>query len=176
MILLTGYGPFAEHATNPSAELVRAAHGLSVHGHRIVARVLWVRWDAAVAAAIDEAMRLRPALMLGFGLAADRDRVTVEAVGRRVRTGADVMGRWPTPIPAGPDVPATADVGRLAAALGGAVSQDAGTYLCNAWATEVVAAVPCPAAFVHLPPEGLAVGRLLDALDAFLRPTLTPGS
>jgi pyroglutamyl-peptidase len=176
VILLTGFGPFAHHASNPSADLVRAAHGLSVRGHRIVGRVLWVRWDAAVPAALDEALRLRPALMVGFGLAADRDRVTVEAVGRRARAGADVEGRWPTPVQDGPDVPATADVERLAAALGGAVSHDAGTYLCNAWATEVVAAVPCPAAFVHLPPEGLAVGRLLGALDGFLGPTLTRAS
>lgn len=168
MILVTGYGPFAQHATNPSAELVRAVHGLAVRGHTIVGRVLPVLWDTATHAAIDEARRLRPALVLGFGLAADRDRVTVEAIGRRARAGADVAGREPPPVAAGPDVPATLDVVALAAALGGDVSHDAGVYLCNAWATEVVAAAPCPAAFVHLPPAGLEVERLLAALDPVL--------
>ncbi len=167
MIRLTGFGPFRDVVDNPSSRLVLALAGRSIAGHRVEARVLPVRWRDG----LDGALRGdTPALLIGFGVATRRTRVAVEALGTPHREGTDVDGALPSPsrVQAGDHVPATLDVSQLAAGLDADVSQDAGTYLCNAWAHDVVAQAPCPAAFVHIPPAGLAPERLASALATLL--------
>lgn len=154
MIRLTGFGPFGAVRDNPSAALVRALAGRTIAGHRVEVHVLPVRWrgglDRALACAPSDPV---PVLLLGFGVATTRTGIEVEAAGIRAREGLDADGQPPPPAPDGPDrVDATIDVARLARCLDAGVSHDAGTYLCNAWAFEVVARAPCPAAFVHIPP------------------------
>ena len=165
MILLTGYGPFGDVHDNPSARLVRAVHGLSAAGHRLHALVLPVSWAHGPAAAVSAARALKPALIVGFGVATTRSEVQVEALGTGQRDGADVDGKAPPESDAS-TVTATVDVAALARALDAGVSQDAGRFLCNAWIAQVTPNVACPAVFVHVPPEGLAPDRLLRALDA----------
>jgi pyroglutamyl-peptidase len=171
VILLTGFGPFGDVVDNPSARLVRAVHGLVGGGHRLQALVLPVQWGEATRRTVRAARELGPALVLGFGVATRRAVVEVEALGRPARSGLDVLGR-PPPVPDddgddGDDRPATVDVDRLVTALGAGRSDDAGAYLCNAWLHEVTAALSCPTGFVHVPPDGLAPGRLIAALDAY---------
>ena len=165
MILLTGYGPFGDVQDNPSARLVRAVHGLSAAGHRLHALVLPVSWAHGPAAVVSAARALKPALILGFGVATTRTEVRVEALGTGVRDGADADGKA-APASDASIVSATVDVAAFAAALSAGVSQDAGKFLCNAWIAEVTPNVTCPAVFVHVPPEGMAPDRLLRALDA----------
>lgn len=166
MILLTGYGPFGDVHDNPSAALVRAVHGLCADGHRLHAMVLPVSWVHGPASVIREAAVLRPALVVGFGVATLRTRVEVEAIGTGAAEGADTTGQPPPPS-TDLSVHATVDVPALAAALDAGVSHDAGRFLCNAWIAQVTPAVRCPAVFVHIPPSGLAPERLLRALDSW---------
>lgn len=165
MILLTGYGPFGDVHDNPSARLVRAVHGLSAAGHRLHALVLPVSWAQGPSAVVSAVRALRPAVLVGFGVATTRSQVQVEAIGTGLREGVDVDGKPPPPADLS-TVSATVDVARLAQALDAGVSQDAGRFLCNAWIAEVTPNVPCPAVFVHIPPDGMAPSRLLRVLDA----------
>lgn len=165
MIRLTGFGPFGDVADNPSSALVLAVAGRVVAGHRIESRVLPVRWRGG----LDGALRgATPILLLGFGVAVDRLAVTVETLGTAQRRKADALGQPPVPASFDHPVPSTVDVARLCEAFGATPSDDAGTYLCNAWAHTVVSHAPCPAAFVHLPPDGMAPDHLLRGLRAYL--------
>lgn len=169
MILLTGFGAFRDVDDNPSARLVRALHGTAIAGHRVEARVLDVRWGDAVRATLDAVAELQPALVLGFGVATNRDRVEVERWGHGAKEGADVDGREGDGGDRDDVVEATVDVDRLATCLGAGVSEDAGAYLCNAWAHDVVGALDVPAAFVHVPPGGAEPADVARALAAYLR-------
>ncbi len=61
------------------------------------------------------------------------------------------------------------DVERLAAALGAGVSTDAGRYVCNAWLYQVAAALPDRlVGFVHVPPAGVELARLLAGVASLL--------
>lgn len=173
MIRLTGFGPFGEVQANPSERLVRAFAGRQVAGHPVEVRVLPVRWRDG----LDDALRgPAPSLLLGFGVAVDRPGVQVERWGTPVREGRDIDHQLPGPAPHPDPVQATVDLARLAAALDAEISDDAGTFLCNAWAHQVVSRAPCPAVFVHLPAAGLHPDRLLRGLRAYLSGKSSPGS
>lgn len=170
MILLTGFGPFLAVHTNPSATLVRALHGRDVEGHRIVSAVLPVSFTRGPARAVALARLLRPRLMLGFGVATGRTAAMVERVAVNRAEGRDVDRAQPTQlVPDGGPLRDDAVAPGLAAALALPLSDDAGLYVCNAWLYHALAAAPCPAAFVHIPSEGLPPDRVLSGLGAWVR-------
>jgi len=168
--LVTGFEAFLTVERNPTEALVRALDGREVLGVPIVGVVLPVTYAEGPAGAIAAARDVHARLVLGFGVARGRDQVYVEQIGRR--TGG------PTPDNAGCAVPdlgegpfevaATLDADALAADLGGRVSTDAGGYVCNAWAWSVPQALDVPAAFVHVPPSGVAPELVLAALTRWL--------
>lgn len=169
MILLTGFGPFRDVVDNPSAALVRAMDGRVVAGHRVVGLVLPVRYGVAPRLTALRAAALDPVLVVGFGVATQRDGVEVETVAHGRCEGEDVAGFVPPVDPIGPaSVDATLDTARLAALLGAGLSQDAGAYVCNRWLYDVPRAVAAPAGFVHLPPAGLDPDLLGEALTHYL--------
>jgi pyroglutamyl-peptidase len=142
-ILLTGYGPFGDHETNPSARVARALDGETIAGASVVGRAIPVVFDEAlprVRALIDDH---DPAAVVSTGLMPERSVLTVERVGINVRDCDDVPdndGQTPTDDPVHADGPdayfATLPVKRLVAASRDAgvparVSNTAGTHLCN---------------------------------------------
>lgn len=169
MILVTGFGPFQDVQANPSESLARAVHGRVVAGHRVVGAVLPVAWDAIPWRVEAWALRLRPALVVGTGVARGRSRVAVETCARPVATGRDVRGVEGRGALGDASRGPTLDAATLATALDADLSDDAGTYLCNAWLFEVPPRVRAPAAFVHLPDQDLPPERLLAALGVLLR-------
>ena len=177
-ILVTGFGPFLDVDDNPSAALARAGDGRHVREVPIVGRVLPVSYRRGPAAAIALAESLAPRFILGFGVARARSGVTVERFGRRALGGTpDVDGDAPPALDGGPEiVGATLDAARVAALLGGGLSDDAGGYVCNAWAFEVPRRCACPAVFVHIPPAGLAPEALLGALAVLLDDPQSPAA
>lgn len=169
-ILVTGFGAFLNVSDNPSARLARQVHGCFVADSIVVGQVLPVTYRGGPGQAVRLARALDARLVVGLGVARSRDGVEVERVGTRACQGTpDVEGLSCTDLGPGPDrVEATLDVERLASALGARVSENAGGYVCNAWAWRVPLELDVPAAFVHIPPEGLAADRLIQGLADLL--------
>lgn len=175
-VLVTGFGPFPGVDDNPTAALARAVDGVRLGDAELVGRVLPVAWRRGPEEAIRLARELDAGLVLGLGVAANRDRVCVEVVGVRVDSGRPDVDGATEPGLDGPDrVRSTIEVGRLAAALGAVLSDDAGGYVCNAWLYRVASALTVPVGFVHVPAAGLPPDLLLDGLRALLaRPGAPP--
>ena len=56
----------------------------------------------------------------------------------------------------------------LAAALGVTISDDAGAYVCNAWLYGVLGGTTLPAAFLHLPDQGMDPDALLRGIAVWI--------
>lgn len=169
-VLVTGFGPFKAVHDNPTARTARAVDGRVIDGRMIVGHVLPVTYADGPELAIRLARALDAELVIGLGVSGRIDRVEVETVGRRRTDGSeDNDGRvavWPQDGPA--EVPATVDAQTLADALGAALSDDAGAFVCNRWAWRVPQALTVPAVFVHVPPAGLPADRLVRGIEALL--------
>lgn len=79
-LLLTGFGPFGKHKTNPSQDLVLRLHGSSVANYNIVGRVLPVSYNKAGVQLIDFIEVEKPDAIICLGLAANRTKVTPELI------------------------------------------------------------------------------------------------
>lgn len=142
-LLLTGFTPFAGADVNESWEAVRrAAAPLRSDGLTVETLELPVEFGRAgdlLAAAV---RRHRPRLVIAIGLAAGREGITPERVAVNVRDARipDNAGASPVDEPVAADgpvgyfstLPLKAMVAALAAdGIPAAVSQTAGTYVCN---------------------------------------------
>lgn len=142
-VLLTGFAPFDGAATNESWEAVReAVPALVARGVDAEAVELPVEFGTA-SERLEEAVRgLRPRLVVAVGLAAGRTAITPERVAINIRDARipDNAGASPVDEPVVPGAPvgrfSTLPVKAMVAALAAdgvpaAVSQTAGTYVCN---------------------------------------------
>lgn len=168
-VLLTGFGPFLDVADNPSGALVRALDGRRAAGFTLVGRTLPVSYRRGPQRALELAASVRPALVLGFGVHRG-GALQVERTGRRaVGATADVDGACPPDLGEGPDtLTATLDTASLAASLQADLSDNAGSYVCNAWLYTVLRDGALPAAFVHIPPRPADAAAVLRGLTRFL--------
>jgi pyroglutamyl-peptidase len=141
-ILLTGFEPFGGEAVNPSWQVARALDGAVVADASVHALQLPCVFGAALAALDAALARTRPTLVLALGQAGGRDGFTVERVAINIDDAriADNAGQRPIDLPVLPAGPAayfaTLPIKALVAALQqagwpAAVSQTAGTYVCN---------------------------------------------
>jgi pyroglutamyl-peptidase len=142
-ILVTGYEPFGEHGTNPSARLAHDIDGASIRGATIVGRELPVVFDEALPLLIDEIEAHDPAVVLSTGLMPDREVLSVERVGINVRDVEEVpdnADRAPVDTAVDDTGPvayfATLPIRELvdasrAAGVPARISNTAGTHLCN---------------------------------------------
>jgi pyroglutamyl-peptidase len=144
-VLLTGFGPFPGVPLNASGrlarDLARAARTrfASIDVTSLQVPTQWLRGPRMVAAALT---RLRPGLVLHFGVSSKADGFVIERRGANVcRPDADGAGQLPPFArlePGGPtsrraSVPVAAILARLnAQGYPAAPSNDAGGYLCNA--------------------------------------------
>lgn len=142
-ILFTGYEPFGDHETNPSARLAHDVDGLTFESTTVVGKELPVVFDEAlpmVREAIDEH---DPDVVLSTGLMPEREAITVERVGINVRDYdgvPDNEDRQPVDTPVDGDGPdaylSTLPVRELVevsteAGVPTRISNTAGTHLCN---------------------------------------------
>ncbi len=169
-ILITGFGPFPGAPFNPTGPLVMALARLRDPALRNIRRVAHVFPTSY--AAVDRELpallaRERPDVLLMFGLAARRRHIGIETRARNAisRVVADASGELPAArqIAAGAlgARPLRAPAQRLlaaarAAGMPAALSDDAGSYLCNylCWRAGEAAARdggPRLVAFVHVP-------------------------
>jgi pyroglutamyl-peptidase len=141
-ILLTGFEPFGGDTLNPSGLICRALHGQRVAHASVHAVELPCVFGRALQA-LDEALAATsPVLVLALGLAAGRREICVERVAINVDDARipDNAGAQPVDVPVVEGAPAawfsTLPVKAIVAALGkaglpAAVSQTAGTFVCN---------------------------------------------
>src|SRR5262249_42116464 len=94
VILVTGFEPFAEHKTNPSAEVATALDGRVIGPAVVRSAVLPVHHAEACPAAAQLIEQTDPVAILHLGLAAGRARIALE------RVAVNVMD-FPTPDNAG---------------------------------------------------------------------------
>lgn len=141
-VLLTGFEPFGGESINPSAEIARQLHGTVVDGHRIEAALLPCVYGAAITELKRKIRAVRPVLVVCVGQAGGRAEITPERVAINVDDAriADNAGAQPVDRPvvrSGPaaywsTLPVKAIVRALQArGIPAAVSQTAGTYVCN---------------------------------------------
>jgi len=142
-VLLTGFAPFDSAATNESWEAVReAVPALVARGIDAEGVELPVEFGAASELLAEAVRSLRPRLVIAVGLAAGRTAITPERVAINIRDARipDNAGASPVDepvVPGGPvghfsTLPIKAIVAALAAdGVPAAVSQTAGTYVCN---------------------------------------------
>lgn len=167
VILVTGFGPFGSHASNPSEEVAKAVDGRQVGACLVRGAVLPVHHREAGLQAARLIEELDPVAVLHLGLAAGRARVALERVAVNVMDydlpdSAGVRAAGEPCVVDGPAAyPASLPLGALLAALTADgipayVSNTAGTYLCNQTMYTTLHLLArrgraVPAGFVHFP-------------------------
>jgi pyroglutamyl-peptidase len=141
-ILLTGFEPFGGESVNPSWEIARALDGWVCEGHAVRAVQLQCAFGDALHT-LDEALAAhRPELVLCLGQAGGRAEISIERAALNVDDARipDNLGRQPLDAPVVPDGPAayfsTLPIKAIAhdlraAGVAAAVSNTAGTFVCN---------------------------------------------
>lgn len=141
-VLITGFEPFGGERLNPSWEVVKQLNDMELVGARIVARQLPCVFGAALEALIAAIDEVQPVMVLAIGQAGGRTDITIERVAINVDDARipDNQGQQPVdePIVAGgpaayfSTLPIKAMVSSMReAGIPAAVSQTAGTYVCN---------------------------------------------
>jgi pyroglutamyl-peptidase len=180
-VLVTGFGPFGGHTTNPSTAVAHALDGLECDGVTFVARApLPVRFAEAAEAALDAARALRVDAIVALGLAAGTPHVRIErrAKNRATAHEPDAAGRVCAAEEAEPGgaeslaTPLDADafVQHLESdGFACAPSDDAGGYVCNDLYYRLLSAAargegPAHVLFVHIPSDADRLAPLPGAL------------
>ncbi|HET9147267.1 MAG TPA: pyroglutamyl-peptidase I [Acetobacteraceae bacterium] len=182
-ILITGFEPFGGDSVNPSAELVWALNAAPPPGIDLAAAILPCAF-AVLPGALEAAVaRHEPDILLGFGLATGRPGLSVERIAINIIDARipDNEGAQPLDEPVikgGPaayfsTIPIKSIFARLNdAGIPAAVSQTAGTFVCNAMMYRALHLAdrhpPLRAGFIHVPclpsmPEAQAGAPSLDS-------------
>lgn len=141
-LLVTGFEPFGGDNVNPSWLVAQALHGELIAGARVQALCLPCVFGQALTVLQAALQQQRPQMVLALGLAAVRSEISVERVALNLDDAriADNAGAQPIDEPVFAGGPAayfsTLPIKAIAAALlqadlPAAVSQTAGTFVCN---------------------------------------------
>ncbi len=140
--MVFGFGPFLDLDENPTELVVRSLDGKTIGEEKVTGVVLPVDYDQVEDRILGAIKRVKPSLVVGFGVAQGREKVTPEkiAVNYRFASAPDNVGRKiegarideSEPDGIFSDLP----VEHLAKSLNSAgipasVSFSAGAYLCN---------------------------------------------
>ncbi|WP_433708120.1 pyroglutamyl-peptidase I [Paenibacillus illinoisensis] len=198
-ILISGFEPFGRDAVNPTGELMDALAQEVMEGAELKTVLLPVHFDECADLLITEMEAYGPDAVIACGLAKGRTAVTPERIAVNVKdippgSYADNQGQRPVdePITEGsPDglfstLPIREMVNNMTAAgIPAAVSNTAGTYICNNTMYRVLDYIrlqqlPIRAGFVHFPAStemsllqpsvpSLPISAMLDALRVMIR-------
>ena len=141
VLLITGFDPFGGATVNPSWDAVAKLPD-RIGDWMLCKLQIPTVFGLAAQTVLEKAQEVNPAAILCLGVAAGRSAVTPERIGINVRSARipDNHGNQPKDqpvIPHGPDgIFSTMPVSAMAAAiekigLPGAVSNTAGTFICN---------------------------------------------
>lgn len=177
-ILLTGFAPFGGETVNPSWEAVRQLEGTRVARHRVHARELPVEFHASLKTLRKQIRELKPDVIVCVGQAGGRNTISLERIAINVDDARipDNAGAQPVDeaiVEDGPDayftrLPIKTLLRDLkAAGVPAAVSQTAGTFVCNHVFYGLLHAVRkrrnVKAGFIHIPFSPEQAARQPDA-------------
>lgn len=187
-LLITGFDPFGDNAVNPSWLAVEQLPE-QVGEFALRKIMLPTVFGEATRTVLEEAAAWEPDVILCIGLAAGRSAVTPERIGVNIRDAriADNAGNQPVGafvVPGGPAAYfATVPVEKMAQSIrdtgvAGAVSNTAGTFVCNDTLYALLHHYDGTATrvgFIHIPalpeqsPVGLPLAQIVTALTAAIR-------
>jgi pyroglutamyl-peptidase len=141
-VLVLGFEPFLDFDENPTELVVKDLDGKIIEGERVTGVVLPVDYDLVESKILGAIERTKPKLVIGFGLAQKRERITPEkiAVNYRLADEPDNAGRKMGGVRidgSEPDgifssLPVESLVSSLnSVGIPASVSLSAGAYLCN---------------------------------------------
>lgn len=182
-LLITGFDPFDGKTVNPSWQAVEQLP--DAIGDFVLCKLqIPTIFGKAAAMVLEEAARFQPDVILCVGLAGGRDAVTPERIAVNIRDARipDNEGSHPQGDPVVPNAPAayfsTVPVKEMAAAIRaqsipGAVSNTAGTYVCNDVFFTLLhhyAGTKTRVGFIHVPclPEQGSPSMSLERITAAL--------
>ncbi len=175
--LVMGFGPFGSVVDNPAARLASACVGAS-GTWEVCGDTMPVSYRRSVEHTARWISTVRPGLVLGIGVAANRRKPYLERWGRRCFNPSmpDIDGRLPDWGDSGRRSgrfsrrASRLPVDALARAAGIEVSDDCGRYVCNGWLYTCLGAFSesLPLGFLHVPMTGWNVVGICSLLDAFL--------
>ena len=141
-VLLFGFERFLEYDENPTEIVVRRLDGRTIAGHKVVTQTLPVDYSRIKPAILSSIKAASPSLVIVFGLAAGRDKITPEKVAinyisstNKDNTGSSlesVAVEEGQPDALFANIPVEALVAELnGKAIPASLSLSAGAYLCN---------------------------------------------
>jgi pyroglutamyl-peptidase len=142
VVLVTGFVPFAGEAVNPSQLIAQALHDESIAGHRVVGAILPTEFATSLLMLERLLDAHKPKLVLALGQAGGRSEISLERVAINLIDARipDNAGAQPVDVRVVEDaadayfstLPVKAMLVRLQAAhIPAALSQTAGTFVCN---------------------------------------------
>ena len=184
-LLITGFDPFGGESVNPSWEAVKLLPD-TIGDYQLHKLQIPTVFGLAPQKVLEAARAIEPDVIISVGQAGTRDSVTPERIGINMRSAriADNAGRIPVEesiVPDGPDglfstLPVAAMVDAIRAAdLPAAISNTAGTFVCNDTLYSLLhhyQGTPVRCGFIHVPwlPEqgtpNLTLERTVQALIA----------
>ena len=187
-LLITGFDPFGGETLNPSWEAVKLLPD-KIGAYDLYKLEIPTVFGVAARRVLEKAAEVDPDVVLCIGQAGGRAAVTPERIGINVRSAriADNTGNQPQEEPIVPDGPdgifSTVPVVKMAqairdAGLPGAVSNTAGTFVCNDTLYTLLhhyAGTAVLVGFVHVPyiPEqgepNLPLEQTVQALTAAIK-------
>lgn len=165
-LLLTGFEPFLSFTVNPTMKIVEELNGQTIGDYQIVGKTMTVDFMASGKQLISLIEEYKPNAVISLGLAGGRSKITPERIAINVKDGeADNEGHKPvdelihTDGPAAylSTLPIRSMVDKLnESGLPAAISNTAGTYLCNnvmyeGLHTIQTADLKIPSGFIHIP-------------------------
>ena len=163
-LLITGFDPFGGESVNPSWEAVKLLPD-TVGDYQLHKLQIPTVFGLAPQKVLEAARAIEPDVIISVGQAGTRDSVTPERIGINMRSAriADNAGRIPVEeriVPGGPDgmfstLPVAAMVDAIRAAnLPAAISNTAGTFVCNDTLYSLLhhyQGTPVRCGFIHVP-------------------------
>lgn len=187
-LLITGFDPFGGETVNPAWEAVKLLPD-SIGNYTLCKLQIPTVFGLAAQTVLKKAAQLHPDVIVCVGQAGGRAAVTPERIGINLRTAkiADNQGNQPMDIPIIPGgadgyfatVPVQAMADAIAASqLPGAVSNTAGTFVCNDTLYTLLhhyAGTPVRVGFIHVPylPEQGAPSMELEQIVRALEAAIT---
>lgn len=165
-LLLTGFEPFLDHASNPTEKIVKQLNGETIGEFTVIGKVLPVAFDESAVVLLEAEKEVNPDAVIMLGLAAGRSNITPERIAINIQGGAadnkGVKLQDESILENGPagyfsTLPIQSFVETLHEQnIPASISNTAGTYLCNKVMYSMLHSLKqreldIPAGFVHIP-------------------------